>query len=635
MTQVTPSRPPLSVLEHILQDKWGYPAFRPSQVPVVLSAVSGGDTLAILPTGGGKSICYQVPGLFRGGVCLVISPLIALMKDQVDGLQRQGITAAALTSGMRKEDVFRVLDNFKFGPGGFLFAAPERLVQPDFEVACKAMDVQTIAIDEAHCVSQWGHAFRADYLTLARLRSWHPSAAWIALTATATEQVADDIERLLDLNDATRIRASMRRSNLKFSVQQVQDRHEAIIDWASRLSGSAILYVRTRRDAESMSAMLKAHGFKSGAYHAGMRREDREDRQKRWLSDDIQVLACTTAFGMGIDKPDVRHVAHAHAPDSPEGYIQEAGRAGRDGRLAHADLFLDASTLEEAERNVLRQWPTHNDVRSVLQAVSNRLSLAVGSLMEDFEELDVRPLAQKSGCTTSTLRKCLDLMARAGWIEFGTVRPHISGQWLRPVAELVQDVEMYEAEQRSLAWLLQRYSHSGRNPWRLDLEAFHAGMGCDASTAAQHLKLLQEKGALVISHPKDRISLRFILARPDARTARIPAEILDHRKKDALKRWERMKGYIETSGCRAQYLEMLFDPVLDPACGICDRCHPPLPPDERWLQRHLESGIPTLELQRLVPPVHRDSVRAILEQWRAEGKLSWEGGRFSWRQGGC
>lgn len=635
MAQVAPSRPPLSALEHILRSKWGYSAFRPSQVSVVLSAASGGDTLAILPTGGGKSICYQVPALYRGGVCLVISPLIALMHDQVEGLQRRGIHAAALTSGLRREEVQRVVDNFRFGPGGFLFVAPERLVQPEFESACRAMDVRTVAIDEAHCVSHWGHAFRADYLHLARLRSWHSSAGWIALTATATEQVAEDIEKLLEMTDATRIRASMRRSNLKFCVHQVQDRYEAIIDWASRLSGSAILYVRTRRDAESMSAMLKAHGFRAEAYHAGMAREDRSDHQKRWISGELEVLACTTAFGMGIDKPDVRHVAHAHVPDTPEGYIQEAGRAGRDGLLAHADLFLDGSAMSEAERHVFLQWPDHKQVRSVLQSVSNRLSLAVGSTMEEFKELEVPPLGESAGCTPSVVRKCLDLMARAGWIEQGTVQPHTTGRWRRPVEELAAESGTFQAEQRTLEWLLQTHNRSGQNSWRLDWDALQAGLGCDAKTAAQHIKLLQEKGAIGVSRPVDRVSLKFTVARPDARLARLPSEILDLRKEDAHRRWERMKDYIMTEQCRAQHLEGLFDPEVASACGICDRCQPPSPPESTWIQGHIQGGISALELQRLVSPVHRDYVRSLLEQWRAEGKLSWSDGRFSWRQEKC
>ena len=289
MTQADKSPPTLAALEQVLREHWGFSAFRPSQVPVVLSGASGGDTLAILPTGGGKSICYQIPGLVRGGICLVISPLVALMADQVQGLRARGIAADALTSGLRKGEAERILDNARFGPGGFLFVAPERLSQPDFQAACQAMDVRTIAVDEAHCVSQWGHAFRADYLHVGKLRNWHPQAGWIALTATATEKVADDIEQLLGMVRPHRIRVGMRRPNLAFAVHQVPDRHAAIVDWGHRLEGSAILYVRTRRESEAMAAMLCAHGFSAAPYHAGMSRADRDDHQSRWISGSLGI----------------------------------------------------------------------------------------------------------------------------------------------------------------------------------------------------------------------------------------------------------------------------------------------------------------------------------------------------------
>ncbi len=626
MTQADKSPPTLAALEQVLREHWGFSAFRPSQVPVVLSGASGGDTLAILPTGGGKSICYQIPGLVRGGICLVISPLVALMADQVQGLRARGIAADALTSGLRKGEAERILDNARFGPGGFLFVAPERLSQPDFQAACQAMDVRTIAVDEAHCVSQWGHAFRADYLHVGKLRNWHPQAGWIALTATATEKVADDIEQLLGMVRPHRIRVGMRRPNLAFAVHQVPDRHAAIVDWGHRLEGSAILYVRTRRESEAMAAMLCAHGFSAAPYHAGMSRADRDDHQSRWISGSLGILACTTAFGMGIDKPDVRHIAHAHIPESPEGYIQEAGRAGRDGLKAKAVLFADPTAVSDAEGHVARQWPSPETIRAVLQALSNQLALAQGAVMEDPQEVWIAPLADKPGCTLQQARKSLDLMARAGWLDLHPVRSTTCVKWLHDPISMVERPPEVGSDGRILAALLARHGREKRPGWTLDSSAVFAQAGCSENAGWQHLKRLAELSIIAIASPTERVSVQFKSARPSASTARVPAAILEDRKRDSLERWEFMKSYLASEGCRAQFLESLFDADAAAPCGICDRCAPPSPPTEQEIEVWIGQRISFAELQRLVPSEHRTEVRDTLEQWRAQGKVSWKDG---------
>lgn len=622
MAQVATSRPPLSLLEEILRKHWGFPAFRPAQVEVVLAGAAGGNTLAILPTGGGKSICYQVPGLYRGGVCLVVSPLVALMRDQVEGLRKRGLPAAALTSGMPRPEVERLLDNFRFGPGGFLFVAPERLAQAEFGAACKGMDVRTIAIDEAHCISQWGHAFRSDYLTIGVLREWHPKAGWIALTATATEAVADDIERLMGMTHPHRIRMPLRRDNLAFSVCPVRDRYAAIIDWAHRLEGSAILYVRTRRDAESMAAMLAAHGIRAAAYHAGMPRALRDDHQEAWVRGEYAVLACTTAFGMGIDKPDVRHIAHAHVPETPEAYIQEAGRAGRDGLPSAATLFLDATAEHDAARFVESQWPDQEDVRKVLQAMANVLSLATGSTMETFEEVSVPLLARKSGCTAPQVRKCVDLMERSGWLETRPADPAVMVRWSLSPAELTGRVGDFGADSVMLQVLLSAHAQRGRNAWRFNATSAFQAAGCSPAAGWQHLKRLSEHGALEMTTPDDRLAVRFHTGRPDVRSARIPATHLEQRKAAARNRWDQMQAYLHVETCRARALESHFDDAEQPPCGICDRCAPPSAPSADTVADWIGQGIAPLELQRLVPVQHRDNVQDLLERWRNEGRLT-------------
>ena len=626
MAQTPSIRPSLTALEDVLRKHWGFSSFRPPQIPVVTTASEGRDTLAILPTGGGKSVCYQVPGLIKGGVCLVVSPLVALMADQVQGLTRRGIPAYALTSGMHKSDVLRILDNGRFGPGGFLFIAPERLANPEFETACRDMDVRMIVVDEAHCVSQWGHTFRADYLEIGQLRSWHPKASWLALTATATEQVADDIERLLGMRECVRIRSGMRRSNLAFAVHEVRDRHAAIIDWAHRLTGSAILYVRTRRDAESMASMLEAHGLNAAPYHAGMSRAVRDAHQKDWIEGRRRVLACTTAFGMGIDKPDVRHVAHAHVPDAPEAYIQEAGRAGRDGRPAWAEMFLDGEALSEAARHIARQWPDQQEVRGVLQALANHLGIAVGAVMEDDREIMLTTLARRAKVPLSTVRKSMDLMFRAGWMTMSPAGSQTKAIWTAAPGDARFDAAKQGVDGTFLHVLTAHHDVRKRTMWPLDGKVLFEAAGCDVHAGWQHLSRLREMGVVDWAHSQDRAWVRFHVGRPDASSARLPRSILEDQVKGTEIRWERMKTYVGTAQCRAVALEHGFDAGEETECGICDRCAPPPAPSEDTVLDWIKDGVSVAELQRLVPPVHQAAVREVLERWRAEGRLSWSEG---------
>jgi ATP-dependent DNA helicase RecQ len=625
MPSTAPSRPSLHELEVLLERHWGHPCFRPAQEPVVLAAAAGRDVLAILPTGGGKSIGYQIPGLYRGGVCLVISPLVALMADQVDGLQRAGIRAASITSGQHPQEVERTLSSFQHGPGGFLFVAPERLVQPDFAAACLAMPVRTVAVDEAHCVSQWGHAFRKDYLHLATLREWHPEASWIALTATATPRVAGHIEALLALRNPARFRMPMRRDNLAFRVLQVPGRHEAVADWARRTEGSAILYVRTRRDAESMAALLQRAGVSAAAYHAGMDRQNRDLHQSRWISGDLRVLACTTAFGMGIDKPDVRAIAHAHVPETPESYIQEAGRAGRDGGPAEAVILVDSTALAEAESRVAQQWPSQEQVRSVLQTLANQMGVAIGVVTEDPAEVAVDDLVQRSSCSRPMVDRCLDLLERHGTLTLHRSSPE---WWFRWVVESQPDPKAAAAslQDRCLNWMTE---HKGKPGWnRLNVTSLAMAMKEEVTSIRSALLSLSERGLVQWALPESRRAVTFPVGRPATEALVLPASILQDRIAESEERWRAMQHYVTGATCRAVLLESRFDEEPGEACGICDVCSPDAPPDRSHILALIGRGVPARELQRLVPAAHKPHVRELLEELRAEGAIGWDQGRF-------
>ncbi|MFB6259077.1 MAG: ATP-dependent DNA helicase RecQ, partial [Flavobacteriales bacterium] len=323
-------------LHHILKQYWGFDDFRPLQEDIITSVTEGRDSIALLPTGGGKSLCYQVPGLAMEGICVVISPLIALMKDQVEGLQEKGIAAKALSSGMKRDEIDRILDKAVHQKIRFLYVSPERTLTELFRERFKRMKVNLIAVDEAHCISQWGYDFRPSYLHIAEIRELQPSTPVLALTATATPKVVEDIREKLGGPNAAVFRKSFERKNLAYVVRQSEDKGGSLLRILQNVKGTSIVYARSRKRTESIASFLKKHRISAAAYHAGLDQEKRTKLQQDWLEDRTRVMVATNAFGMGIDKPEVRTVVHLDLPDSPEAYFQEAGRAGRDGKKSYA-----------------------------------------------------------------------------------------------------------------------------------------------------------------------------------------------------------------------------------------------------------------------------------------------------------
>ena len=317
----------------VLRKYWGYDSFRPMQEEIVASALEGRDVLAILPTGGGKSICFQVPSLMKEGIAIVVTPLIALMKDQVQNLNSRGIKALCINAGMGRREVELALNNASYGDFRFLYVSPERIGTPLFRSYLQAMNVSFIVVDEAHCISQWGYDFRPDYLEIGKLREI-VDAPVIALTATATPEVAEDIMDRLGFEEKLLLKSGFERPELSYIVRKCEDKLGQLLNICSNVKGTGVVYVRSRKKAEELSAFLCTNGISASFYHAGLGQDSRTDRQERWKKDDIRVMVCTNAFGMGIDKPDVRFVVHFDVPDGPEAYFQEAGRGGRDGNRA-------------------------------------------------------------------------------------------------------------------------------------------------------------------------------------------------------------------------------------------------------------------------------------------------------------
>lgn len=402
--------------KEILKKYWDYDDFRPLQADIIQSVLDNKDTLALLPTGGGKSVCFQVPGMMKEGVVIVITPLIALMKDQVDQLKRRNIQAAAIYSGMFKTEIDHTLDNFVNGDYKFLYVSPERLLTELMIERTKRMKVALLVIDEAHCISKWGHDFRPPYLRISEFKKYIPNVSTIALTATATDLVIKDIVKYLDLNQVSIFTKSFARNNLSFACLRTDQKEQKLLRILTKYKGSAIVYAKTRKRTQEVSTFLKKMGFESDYYHAGLENNQRSEKQKNWINSPKGVMVATNAFGMGIDKPDVRTVVHLDVTDNVEAYYQEAGRAGRDGKQAYAFILYNENDIEDAERWIELRFPEIESVKRVYQCLCNFYKLAVGSYKFESKPFDLRIFCETFGLHTTETHYCIKLLEENGFI---------------------------------------------------------------------------------------------------------------------------------------------------------------------------------------------------------------------------
>ncbi len=380
----------------ILKQYWGYGKFRPLQADIIANVIAGKDVLALLPTGGGKSLCYQVPGMCMDGLTIVVSPLIALMKDQVEQLLQRGISAVSVHSGLSYREIDIILNDAMAGKLKFLYLAPERLQTDIFQARFPQMPVNLVAIDEAHCISQWGYDFRPSYMEIAKIRELKPDVPFIALTASATLKVREDILQNLALKSPTVFVKSFARDNLTFAVRKVENKHSKLLEIISKLQGTGLVYCRSRKTTQEVAKLLQSQGMSADYYHAGLVSAMRSQKQEDWIGDKIRIMACTNAFGMGIDKAEVRFVVHWDIPDSPEAYYQEAGRAGRDGKPAFAVLLYQEKDLLELKEWKEKAWPDEKTIRQVYQSIANYYKIAVGSHQMAALDFDLEQFSRKA-----------------------------------------------------------------------------------------------------------------------------------------------------------------------------------------------------------------------------------------------
>ncbi len=571
-----PSVPPAAL--RALREVWGYDAFRPGQEAAVSAVMDRRDTLAVLPTGGGKSLIYQVPAVASGGLALVVSPLVALMRDQVDALQRRGVRAAALHSGLSHRAIDQAWTDAEHGLYRLLYLTPERLETDLFRARAPRLDVVLLAVDEAHCISEWGHDFRPAYRRIAEARPFltdadgRPSPV-VAVTATATPRVRRDIAEQLDLRDAAVVVRGFDRAGLVWSVHHVQDPMRQVLDVFRAVPGSGLLYAGTRRATESWAARLSRDGISAEAYHAGRPHDERTAVQRRWLAGETRVIAATSAFGMGIDKPDVRAVVHVTLPLTVEAYYQEAGRAGRDGDRAYAALVLgpDAERVPRALLDL--GHPTADDVQAVYQAAGSLAQIAIGAHPQDPVTLDLGRLASVAGQPAATVTAAVERLAEAG--AWSVVRRREGEVELRvPVG---RDRLMAAAGPEApgvrafVERLLRALPPASPSEWvaaSSDRLAQTVGMPTERLQAG--LDYLEGRGLLDLRRADDGLTLQWLM--PRSRRAQVDATALDRARTHTRVRFEDVVQYATSVGCRRQFLLAYFGEPSPDRCGRCDVC---------------------------------------------------------------
>ena len=561
-------------IEEILKRYWGHQSFRPLQEDIILSILEGRDTLALLPTGGGKSICFQVPSMAVDGVCLVISPLIALMQDQVQNLRRRGIKASAINSAHSKKEIDHILDNVVYGDVKFLYISPERIETDLFQARLQKMKVNFIAVDEAHCISEWGFNFRPAYRKIAFLRELLPKTPLIALTATATPKVVDDIKEQLAFKNGETIQGSFKRDNLIYVVQEEENKLSRTISIARKLGGSGIVYVRSRRESIRQANLLRANSFSALPYHAGMSFKERRDVQDAWIKNKAQIVVATNAFGMGIDKPDVRFVIHLSLPQSIEAYFQEAGRAGRDGRLSYAVCLRDHADIEFLTDRVSEQIPDPIKAQTVFRALTNHYQLAVGSDLSVGKPIDIISFSKKYNFKPIETYNALKLLESHEYAYLSEA-VHKPSQ----IRFLMKSKELYNFEikqpkyERIIHHLLRSFEGVFDHPVRIDENQ----IAIQLKTSPEKVRaLLQELSQFRIIEYQEQTSLPLI-SFPEGR---IHTEAIRFDKAYIKEETDRIKGraiaMISYSDndlvCRSIQLVGYFGEKTTERCGKCDVC---------------------------------------------------------------
>jgi ATP-dependent DNA helicase RecQ len=563
----------MSNIHKILEKYWGYSSFRPLQEDIINSVLEGKDTLALLPTGGGKSICFQVPATAKDGLCLVISPLIALMKDQVENLRKKGITALAIYSGMSRKDVINTLKTAGNSNCKFLYVSPERLETYLFKEYLPSLPVSLIAVDEAHCISQWGYDFRPPYLRIAALRNELPGIPVLALTASATPEVQQDICARLNFVKGNIFRQSFERPNLSYSVFKVDSKLNKLLEILNNVPGTGIVYCRSRRHCKELAELLQLNGVEADFYHAGLTQDERSRRQQDWINNKTRVMVCTNAFGMGIDKPDVRTVVHAGIPDCLENYYQEAGRAGRDGNKAYAVLLYHAHELDELSELASQQFPEQDEIKRVYQSLMNYLQVPSGAGAETYYPFDLGDFIRRFSIDTKLALAAMRVLEQEELLALNEqVFIPTRVQFTTGKNGLYEFERSYPALEPLIKTLLRTYEGIFDFPAAISEYMLAKLLKTEKTIVQQQLQQLQAFNVIAYEPQKDTPQVYFFRNRPATADLRINMQQMQERKKRFEERVKTMQNYVAEKSCRGKFIANYFGDANAPDCAVCDNC---------------------------------------------------------------
>ena len=624
--------------QEILKQYWGYDSFRDLQEEIITSIGEGKDTLGLMPTGGGKSITFQVPALAQSGLCIVITPLIALMKDQVQNLRKRGIKALAIYSGMTRQEIVTALENCIFGDYKFLYISPERLDTEIFRIKLRSMKVSMITVDESHCISQWGYDFRPAYLKIAEIRELLPGVPVLALTATATPEVVKDIQSRLNFREENVFRMSFERKNLAYIVRKTDNKTGELLHILKRIDGSAIIYVRNRRRTKEITELLMQEGITADFYHAGLDNAVKDLRQKRWQNGEIRVMVASNAFGMGIDKPDVRIVLHIDLPDSPEAYFQEAGRAGRDGLKAYAVILYAKSDKMTLHKRVADTFPEKEYILQVYEHLQYYYQMAMGDGFQCIREFNLEEFCRKFKYFPVPVDSALKILTQAGYLEYTDEQDNASRilftirrDELYKLREMGTEAEtLIQTILRSYTGVFTDYAYISE-----DTLAIRTGLTRQqiynilvTLTKRRIVDYIPHKKTPYIIYTRERLELRYL---------HIPASVYEERKARYEARIKAMEEYVTSeSVCRSRMLLRYFGEKNEHNCKQCDVClnrhETDCLPEDSF--REMRKQILELLARKSLPPAgianaieaEREDISRVIQYLLEEGELKMQDG---------
>lgn len=611
----------------ILKKYWGYSAFRPGQQSVIESILQGRDTLALMPTGGGKSLTYQIPALAKEGLCIVVTPLISLMKDQCDKLRSRGISAVAVHSGLSYSQIDILLDNCVYGDVKFLFVAPERLATEVFRLRVQRMKVTLLTVDEAHCISQWGYDFRPSYLRIAEVRRYMPDVPVLALTASATPRVVEDIMDKLQFSTSNIIRNSFARPNLSYAVRHVEDKEEQLLRIINNVEGSGIIYLRSREGCEKLTENLINQGISVSYYHAGLPHAEREIRQEEWIEGNVRIMVATNAFGMGIDKADVRFVIHYTECDSLENYYQEAGRAGRDGKRSYAVLLTSADDRRRIVQLADSEFPPIEQVKLIYDKIGSYLQVAIGDGYSSAFTFDIYDFCHREHLYAGTVRAALKLLQQNGYLTLTDEMTNPARVIFTVSRDDLYKIPIARQDLDDVMRAMMRLYNGIFTEFRpIEESRIAAVSGYSVEHVKQMLKLMWQMH-IIRYIPVNHLPLIFYeVERLDIKNLYISPESYLHRRELVHERLDAMQQYADNDKeCRSMVLQRYFGDTEATPCGVCDICL-----SRRKKATSLEDDI--LALLRLGPCSARDisceikaepeAIALILNTLQKQGKIS-------------